>query len=261
MSVFYKMEIDEQINILKEIGLNDGEIKVYLLLLKKGSMKAGQISKETHLNRSYLYKILENLVLKKLIFFSILENARVFTITRTDRLKEIYSDKLSMFQEKEKEIKEFLNNIKKINSFPIESGFSVEVYEGIEEIKSILQDILKLKKGDKIYALGKEGVLAEFPGIKYWFDNLLRKRIKKGIKFLAVYNLHKNAKITKSPLTEVKYADLFNIGEIEISFYSDKLLIYLMEKEKPRVIILKNKMIVNAMESYFCLLWEKSKLK
>jgi len=253
------MEEGDKMILLKEIGLTEGEIKVYLLLLKKGSLKAGQISKETRLNRSHLYKILENLILKRLIFYSIIDNTKNFTITRPDRLKEIYDERLNKFQEKEKDIKEFLKDIKKINLLPVETGFSVEVYEGVNEIKSILQDILNLKKGEKICALGKEGVLAEFPGIKYWFDNLLRKRIQKGIKFLAIYNLHENAKRAKSLLTEIRYADLSNIGEIEISFYSDKLLIYLMEKEKPRVVVLKNKMIVNAMESYFYLLWEKSK--
>jgi len=246
-------------NILNEIGLTEGEIKVYTLLIKNNSMKAGDISKETKLNRSYLYKILESLIQKKLIFVSTVENIRLFNITRVDRIKELYQDKLNNLIEKEDEIKKFLSSVKQLPSLPFQSEFSIEVYEGYNEIKSIIKDVLNLKKGDVVRAFGKEGVLADFPGIKYWFDSFVTERVKKKIKFLAVYNVHKNARKAKSPLTEIRYANLSNIEDIEISFYTNHLLIYLMEKNRPRVVVLKSEIIVNTMKSYFDLLWEKSK--
>ena len=39
-----------------------GLVIFYILLLKKGNLKAGEISRETGLNRSYLYKMLEDLI-------------------------------------------------------------------------------------------------------------------------------------------------------------------------------------------------------
>ncbi|MGV8152152.1 MAG: TrmB family transcriptional regulator [Candidatus Nanoarchaeia archaeon] len=250
-----------EINLLKSIGLTDGELKVYNLLLKKDSLKAGQISKITQLNRSHLYKILDSLIQKKLVFSSILDHTMIFGITRVERIKEIYYEHLNKLKDKEDEIINLVTNIKGRGIGSLESSFSIEVYEGVNEIKSVLKDILSLTKYDKICALGKEGILSEFPGIKYWFDNLLRERVKRGIKFYAVYNFHEKAKMAKSALTFVRYANLKNIGDIEIAFYSDKLLIYLMEKERPRVIVLKNQMIKNIMDAYFNLLWEKGQLK
>lgn len=253
------MELEKQMELLRGVGLTEGEIKVYLLLLKKGDLKAGQISKKTELNRSHLYKILENLVRKKLIFSSILNKTKIFSITRVERLNEIYNEKLNDLQEKSKEIRRFISHTKELPLLSSDLGFGIEVHEGVNEIKPIIQEVFNLKKGEKICAFGKQGVLAEFPGIKYWFDSLVKKRIKKGIIFKAVYNLHEKTRKSKSSLTKIKYTNLSNIGDIEIAFYRDILLIYIMEKKRPRVILIRNKMVVEAMNSYFNLLWEKAK--
>ena len=53
---------NENLEILKEI-MTEAEISVYITLFEKGRMNAAQISAETGLNRSNLYRILENLIL------------------------------------------------------------------------------------------------------------------------------------------------------------------------------------------------------
>ena len=254
------MEEIEKVEILKEIGLTDGEIKVYLSLLNKGTQTASQLARNTRLNRSNLYRILERLIEKKLVFSSIIEKTKYFSITRVERVKELYNEKIEELKEKEKQIKEFVKNAEKLSEVKLpREEFVVEVHEGAEEIKRVIEHVLTLKKGETVYAIGKEGVLAEYPGIKFWVENLFRKRAKKRIKFVAVYNWHENAKRAKSPYTEVRYANLVGMGDIEISFYRNTLLIYIMTKEKPRVILIRSKDIVLAMISYFKFLWDKAK--
>jgi len=254
------MERIEQDKILKEIELTDGEIKVYLSLLYRGAQTASNISKDTKLNRSNLYRIIEKLINKKLVFSSIIEKTKYFSITRVERIKEIYREKISSLEEKEREIENFIKNAEKISEIKLPKGeFVIEVHEGVEEIKRIMENILTLKKEEIVYAIGKEGVLAEYPGIKYWIDPLFKKRVKKGIKFIAVYNWHDKAKKAESRNTIIKYANLAGMGDIEISFYMDILLIYVMTKEKPRVVLIKSKEIVLAMVSYFKFLWNKAK--
>ncbi len=247
-------------NVLKDIGLTEGEIKVYLTLLKKHSLRASIISKETGLNRSNLYKILDKLIQKKLIFSVIKDNVKIFSITRLERLKELYNEKLDKFKENKKQIDNFVKSFGKIPEINLSSiGFTVEVYEGINNVKNVLKKILTLKKGEIVYAIGKEGLMAQYPGIKYWFESFIRQRIKKGIKFYAIYNFHKHAKPTSSKLTFKKYAKLKGMEDMEMSFYRDFLMIYVITKDKPRVILIKNKEIVNGMISYFHFLMEKSK--
>jgi len=254
------MEEIDQLEILREIGLTEGEIKVYLSLLNKGTQTASQLARNTRLNRSNLYRILERLIDKKLIFSSVIEKIKYFSVTRVERIKELYNQKIEKLKEKEKQIESFVKNAEKLSEIKLpKEEFVVEVYEGVEEIKRVIEHVLTLKKGETVYAIGKEGVLAEYPGIKFWIENLFRKRAKRGINFVAVYNWHENAKKAKSPYTEVRYANLLGMGDIEMSFYRNILLIYIMTKEKPRVILIRSKDIVLAMVSYFKFLWDKAK--
>ena len=110
------MDQNDIISNLMEIGLTMGEIRVYDLLLKQGKLKVGQISKGTGLNRSNLYRILESLVCKNLVFVFVFEKTKFFSITRVDRIKELYKEKLEKFEENEKKIGEFVKNLKPISS-------------------------------------------------------------------------------------------------------------------------------------------------
>jgi len=52
------MKIEE---ILKKIGLTSNEVKTYIYLLKKGEVRAGIMAGETDINRSLMYRVLEEL--------------------------------------------------------------------------------------------------------------------------------------------------------------------------------------------------------
>jgi len=252
--------MENEATILKDLGLTDGEIKVYLSLLHKGTQTASQLSRETKLNRSNLYRILERLIDKKLIFSSVIEKTKYFSVTRIERILELYKQKLSFLEEKEKQIEKFVKEAEKLSEIKLpEAEFGVEVHEGIEEIKRVLEYVLNLKKEEIVYELGKEFVISEYPGLKYWFENFIKRRAKKRIKFVAVFNLHERAKRAKSKYTEIRYANLAGMSDTAIAFYRDILLIYVMTKEKPRVVLIKSNDIVLAMTSYFKFLWNKAK--
>ena len=62
--------IDEKINLLNKIGLNDSEAKVYLTLVKEGSISGYEASKLSGVPRSKIYITLESLVRKGFVLFS-----------------------------------------------------------------------------------------------------------------------------------------------------------------------------------------------
>ena len=49
---------------LQKIGLNPNEIKIYLVLLRLGQGLAGEISKESQINRTTTYDSIERLIEK-----------------------------------------------------------------------------------------------------------------------------------------------------------------------------------------------------
>ena len=57
------------IELLKEVGLTEGEIKVYLALFKIGASSTGPIVKEAKIHSSKVYPILDRLIEKGLVSF------------------------------------------------------------------------------------------------------------------------------------------------------------------------------------------------
>lgn len=61
---------EDRIFLLNRIGLTDAEAKVYLALLKTGSMTGYEASKYSSVPRSKIYNVLESLVMKGFILYS-----------------------------------------------------------------------------------------------------------------------------------------------------------------------------------------------
>ena len=54
-------------DMLKEIGLTDNEIKIYLALVDNGSLLAGRISRLTGIHRRSVYDVTSMLIKKGLV--------------------------------------------------------------------------------------------------------------------------------------------------------------------------------------------------
>src|SRR3989344_4667658 len=87
--------------LLMNLGLTDGEAKVYLALAKLGSSTVGPIVKEAKVAYSNIYEILNRLLEKGLISFILKEKTKYFQVTNFSRLYE-YLDKKEQKIEKEK---------------------------------------------------------------------------------------------------------------------------------------------------------------
>ena len=146
------MKIEE---ILKKIGLTSNEVKTYIYLLKKGEVRAGIIAGETDINRSLMYRVLEELKKKGLISSVIKENRNYYRANDPKNIKR-------MIQEKEAEIEELIKNLSSIKKDE-KDEMKIEVYSDIQGIKSILKRQLDEAKEFFVIGAGNEfSNLAEF---------------------------------------------------------------------------------------------------
>lgn len=83
---------------LMELGLTNGEAKVYLSLIKLGSSKVGSIVKDSRVSYSKIYDVLERLILKGLVSYVLIGNIKHFDAVEPYRLQDY-------IQKKEEEIK------------------------------------------------------------------------------------------------------------------------------------------------------------
>lgn len=239
------------ISILKKIGLQEAEINVYLTLLKKGPSLAGSIAKESKLNRTHIYDTLNKLIDKGFVSYVIKNNRKYFQATSPERIKEY-------IKEIEEDIDKIIPELINLEKFPKEK-LNLELYEGKEGIKTILNDILKNAK--EYFALGSPGKGLEI--LHYYIEQFHRERLKKKIKIKIIYNDDKHGRkrgreVSKLPLIEVRYMEKSHPATTYI--YNDKIAIILWVKEKPFAILIDNKEITDSFREYFNLLWKSAKI-
>ena len=97
----------ESLYNLLEIGLTEGEAKVYLALSKLGSSTVGPVVKESGVAYSNIYDILNRLIEKGIVSFIVKSKTRYFQACSPSNLLD-YLDK------KEKKMHEEKENLKKI---------------------------------------------------------------------------------------------------------------------------------------------------
>ena len=229
---------------LKEIGLSDGEANVYLTLLKLGEATVAEISQSSGLHRTNIYDSLEKLKEKGLASYLSKDNKQFFRAADPENL-------LTYLQEKEESISSFIPELKEIQS-KIHEKVTVEVFKGLQGMKSALRDILATKKEVIGYSVAGQlrKYLPEFA--KYYF----REQDKYKILHRFIYTKG----ISKPPSNNYKIKYLpkeFSSTTINLS-YSDKILNIIYQPEIVAIRI-KSKTLANDFRKHFELLWKQAK--
>jgi sugar-specific transcriptional regulator TrmB len=81
------------ISELMEIGLTNGESRVYISLLKLGSSKVGSIVVDSRVSYSKVYDVLERLIIKGLVRFILIGDVRHFNAVEPYRLQDYVQKK------------------------------------------------------------------------------------------------------------------------------------------------------------------------
>lgn len=227
---------------LKESGLTDNEIKVYLALINNGPNLAGRISRITGLHRRTIYDTTEMLIQKGLIGYILKNNRRIFTATNPNKLLENLQEKEALLVPIVQELKNKLETKKERE----ETIF----YKGKQALKNIFEDQLNTKEVLVLGASSKAYDILQF--YFKWYDQK-RKVSKTKIKILTT-----DRKIKRIPLAEIRYLDNKYSNPLAINIYKDKVAIILWAKE-PIAILIKNKEISDSYKLYFELNWINAK--
>jgi sugar-specific transcriptional regulator TrmB len=88
----------EREQILKAIGLSDKEIKVFIASLQLGSSTVNEISKKSKIFRTYCYDLLEKLVEKGIVNYSIKSGVKYYESVDPSTLLKIEQDRLEQLK-------------------------------------------------------------------------------------------------------------------------------------------------------------------
>lgn len=231
---------------LKEFGLTDKEIKVYLALLKLGSALVQDISKSAETYRTYTYEILKSLKEKGLASYVIKSGKQYFEVASPEKL-------INILREKESKIKIILPDLRNIYKSSIEKP-KVELYGGKEGLKTILDDMLQLKKEILIYGSTNK----QLKLLQFYFPNFINSRVKNKIKTKVITEKSKESldiyKNNKKELREMKFFSKNVEFPTATNIYGNKVAVLSLEKDIVGIII-ENEAIANTQREIFKLLW------
>lgn len=244
---------------LREIGLTDGEINVYMALLELGSSTVGPIIRKSGVSGSKVYIILDKLIKKGLVSSIYKGNVRYFEAESPMKINEYIEQKEIDIKKQKEEFQKILPKLLLKKELTKAKQSKMVVYEGWEGTKTAFNDILQtLHRGDKYYVIG---VPETSKRSQRFMLRFYRIRAKKGIGVKVLMNSG-TRKIgnqrKKIPFTEIRYLPKDMLTPATLNIYSDKTIISMGKTEPKITILIRSDEITQSFKTYFNLLWKSS---
>jgi len=238
--------------VLLKIGLSGNEADIYLALLNIGPSLVSKIVDKTGINRTNIYDRLERLIEKGLVSYIIKNNRKYFQAAEPKRILRYLEEKEEKIREEKDSVKDILPKLERIK--PKEKEEKIEVYEGKEGLKTILEEIIRTKKD--VFTYGSEGNFSKI--LKFYFKHYLKRLEKTGIKMKVLFNYNDENKPFEWKFAEAKYLPKEYKTPTETTIYGNKVAIFIL-KEEPKAILIQSDEISNTYKKYFDLLWRQAK--
>lgn len=231
---------------LKELGLTDNEVKIYLLLLKHSLMNPSDISQKLGLHRGYIYDALERMQEKGVVSTLLKSNKKYYRAIDPKNLVELLKLRLENFRKIVPKLRALME-IKK-------EDIKVELHKGKRVYRTLIKDIIgSLKRGDEVYLMGvDEGVLlkeVEPIYLKQYLNLIKSKKIKEKIV------IKKGARKLDYPNLSYKEVSRDYIGKTAQVIYKDKVAMFIMGNPH-NLILIENEDVAETYRKQFEFMWK-----
>jgi sugar-specific transcriptional regulator TrmB len=189
---------------LKNIGLTEGEIRVYAALIELGETSTGRLMKRADISSSKIYLILEKLMQKGLVSSIQIEGVHQYQTTNPKAILEYIDSKKEELDQTHAEMEKIIPLIQGLRKSTVEE--SAQIYKGFKGIQAAYMNILdELKRGEeyRIFAMSGQDIVDQ--RIQIFFKSFHRQRIEKGIHLKILVNSASAAEYKKNNLPIGKY--------------------------------------------------------
>jgi len=248
----------KELEYLRKIGLATGEIKVYSAVLELGISTLNNIHEKTGIERRNIYDILNKLIEKGLVSYTIERGKKTFQLTHPDKIISYLDDKKREIESAKEEIQPNLQDLIALFN-QSKTDIRAEVFRGKEAIKALLEESLNYK--EQFWIGGNSGV--ESTDLKIWFSHWMKKRAKKKVwmydlvdsgSFLEGYEPNKKQENNKN---YYKYQQLPKdlSSPMVILIFGNKVA-QILWMNQPFAFVLESKEIKDSFMRYFNYFWK-----
>ena len=240
------------LEILKKIGLSDGEIKIYSALLDLGKSPINKIHEKIGIERRNIYDILNKLIEKGLIIYVTENKKKLFQISHPSKIIGYIEEKKHILNKTEEELKKQIPTI--IEKFNLKkTDINAEIYRGNEGVKAVWEDMLNYKA---VYWIGAGRYVPKKHPI--WFTNWNKRRIKLKVKWFSIYRHELKKEIKPLQLEYVKFLPKeFSGNPTVICIYGHKTVNFLLGNDFFAFLI-ESKDLAENYKRYYKYLWNNA---
>jgi len=243
---------------LQQIGLTEGESKVYETLLRIGSTTVGPVVKKSGVAYSNIYEILNRLSGKGLVSTVTKEKTKYFQAVEPNRISDFLMEKENKIQKSKKIFDDLLPKLTKLEN-DTGNREQTEIFIGEKGLRTAYERLLQgAKKNDrafffsvhdeKYYEMSNKFYIRLWPYVEKFnviFDGISNKEFKK-TKLISKYPKFINQ----------KYVDFPVPGNIDI--FNNRVLIVTWQ-DKPIGILIESKEVATNFKQYFNSVWKIAK--
>lgn len=245
-----------ELNKLETLGLSEGQIKVYTSVLELGISTLNKIQEKTGIERRNIYDILNKLIEKGLISYTVEKGKRTYQCTHPNKI-------LEEIEKEEADLKELKKQIPQIKDI-FESSkpeIRAEVYRGNESIKALLNESLDYK--EQFWIGGNSGI--EKTNLNIWIKHWMNKRAEKKIMLydLADYGTYLEG---LEPHKRHKHKKVFykrcelpkNLNSPMVIFIFGNKVAQILWSKQSFAFVLESKEIKESFMKYFYYFWKET---
>jgi HTH-type transcriptional regulator, sugar sensing transcriptional regulator len=233
--------------ILEDIGLTQGEIKVYLALLELGPETAGKILEKAKIQNSVFHFCVNRLIEKGLVSYTKKNKFRIYQAADPDNF-------LIYLKDKEKQVETILPELKAKQTLAKEKQ-EVELFEGIKGVLTLMNTLIEnTKKGQEFLFFAPE--LEKSKEIQKFYERYDAKRKAKGLVTKGIAPRKLKPLFSKRTYLKMKYTD--SPVPANTGICNDKMAI-ISWGDKPTGVLIHSKHIVEKQKEFFDSMWRQVK--
>jgi len=239
--------------ILKQFGLSDKEIKVYLSLIESGPISVRKLAEKSGVNRGTTYDILKSLKEIGLASYYHKATKQFFVAEDPSRLVDALEHKIQNLDKVKAKLVEVIPQLKSLQGKSSDKPV-IKYYEGNQGIKSILIDVLESvsNNDENSYNVFSSSAIKDY--LYKAYPTFTKQRVKKSINVKAVAMGHLG---TKAELSEFKSLTTKEGPPTYTLIYTGKVaMISVNSDAKPIGMIVEDRAIYNTQKQLFDFIWQ-----
>ncbi|HUW21483.1 MAG TPA: helix-turn-helix domain-containing protein [Candidatus Bathyarchaeia archaeon] len=250
---------DNLISLIMPLGINQDEARVYLYLLEKGTKTALQLSRDLHIARTRVYRILDKLIEKGLVSQKLEDTGKRFLANSYHQLNLLLKQREHEVQALRESIPVIFKELEKLAASGKEPSH-VLYYSGVKGLKQVTWNSLKAKDELLIYEIAD---MAAF--LNYGFCEKVREEyVRRKIYIRELTNLSHLPAWTKikdlvKNYWQVRYIDSRELPiKFEVLVYNDVYAMYNYQEDDIFCIEVYNRDLADMQKRLFNFAWKRA---